>query len=216
MRRRESLGRRARLPGLRPGEASSRPDAAPARADTAVVLAAVAAALAVPAVPVTGQTLMTQTEALDLAFPAPVEVQRRTAYLSESQLERARALAGDAVEIDQGVVTYYVGTRYGEPAGAAYFDAHRVRTKNEVVMVVVDPDATIRRVDVLKFTEPPEYRAPPEWIDQIEGRALTEALSVRGEIRNMTGATLTARALTRAARRVLALHAVIEPWGGDA
>ena len=159
-----------------------------------------------------GQTLLTQDEALALAFP-DAEVQRHTAYLSAAQLDDARERAGDDVEIDQGIVTYYVGRRAGEPAGVAYFDAHRVRTKNEVVMVVITPDARVRRVDVLKFTEPPEYRAPEGWIEQLEGRRLDASLSVRGDIHNITGATLTARALTRAVRRVLALHAVIEPLG---
>lgn len=176
-------------------------------------VALVMAAIVVGPVATNAQTLLTQEEALELAFPAPTEVERRTAYLSDGELERARELAGDGVEIESGIVTYYVGTRDGHYTGAAYFDAHQVRTKNEVVMVVVDPDAGIRRVDVLKFTEPPEYRAPEGWIEQLEDRRLDRALSVRGGIRNLTGATLTARALTRAARRVLALHTVIEPLG---
>lgn len=168
------------------------------------------------AAPLPAQTLLTQEEALELAFPAPAEVERRTAFLSEDQLARARSLAGSDVEIDQGVVTHYVGRVDGVVTGTAYFDVHRVRTKNEVVMVVVDPDDTVRRVDVVKFTEPTEYLAPQPWIDQFDGRALEEALSVRGDIHNLTGATLTARAMTRAVRRVLAFHAVIDPMGGDA
>ncbi|NIP79276.1 MAG: FMN-binding protein [Gemmatimonadetes bacterium] len=163
--------------------------------------------------PATGQTLMTQEEALAVAFPAGAEVERRTAYLSDAQLAEARSLAGRGVEIDQTVVTYYAARRDGRPVGVAYFDAHRVRTKAEVVMVVVRPDGRIDRVDVLKFTEPPEYRAPDGWIEQIEGRRLEDGLSTRGDIVNLTGATLTARALTGAARRVLALHAVIHATG---
>lgn len=161
--------------------------------------------------PASGQTLMTQDEALALAFPGDTSVERRSAYLSEDQLDRARRLAGDDVDIDQSIVTYYVGS--DGATGAAYFDAHRVRTKNEVVMVVVDRDATIRRVDVLSFAEPPEYRAPEGWIDQLEGRRLDQALSLRGGIRSIAGATLTARSMTEAARRVLALHTVIAPFG---
>lgn len=161
------------------------------------------------------QTLMTQEEALELAFPAPTQVERRTAYLTEPQLREARARAGKDVRMDQGIITYYVGERDGRPVGAAYFDAHRVRTMSEVVMVVVSPDDRIVRVDVLKFTEPPEYRAPDGWIDQLEGRPLDDDLSLNGEVRNLTGATLTARALTRAARRVLALHSVIQPLDGS-
>jgi hypothetical protein len=110
-------------------------------------------------------------------------------------------------------VTYYVGARDGRPLGAAYFDVHRVRTLPEVLMIVVTPDERIERIEVLKFAEPPEYHATPAWIDQFKGRPLSDDLSLKAAIRNMTGASLTSQAVTRAARRVLALHHVIQPFG---
>ena len=161
-----------------------------------------------------GQALMTQDEALRLAFPEPSSVERRTAYLDEPALDSVRALAGDGVRVERTVVNYYVGVRDGEALGAAYFDVHRVRTLPEVLMVVVSPDGRVRRIEVVKFQEPPEYQAPEGWIDQIVGMELSPALSLKGEIVNITGATLTARAVTDAARRVLAFHAVIRPFGG--
>lgn len=190
-----------RLSGLRPGGAAF------------AVLGLAAALLgSLPAADsAAAQVLMTQEEALALAFPTATRVDRQTAYLSEAQLRRARGLAGSGVELDQGIITYYIGYHDRRPIGVAYFDAHRVRTMTEVVMVVVTPDARIQRMDVVKFMEPPEYRAPDGWIEQIEGRPLDDELSLKGAVRNLTGATLTARALTRAARRVLALHAVIAP-----
>ena len=209
--RREAPYCSVRLPGLRPGEDSR---VLPPRAGNCWARVGVLVGLAALTGPAAAQTLMTQEEALALAFPGDTVVERRSAYLSSAQLDRARELAGDAVDIEQTIVTYYVGRHAGAFAGAAYFDVHRVRTKNEVVMVVVDPDHTLRRMEVLKFTEPPEYRAPDAWIEQLEGRPLDDALSVRGGIRSIAGATLTARAMAEAARRVLALHAVIEPFGG--
>jgi len=154
---------------------------------------------------------LTQDEALALAFPT-AELERRTAFLDDDELARARTLAGEDVEVDQGVVTYYLALRDGRPVGAAYFDAHRVRTLAEVVMVVVDDRDRIERLEVLRFMEPPDYRAPDGWIDQLEGRRLDDGLSLKGGVATMTGATLTARALVRASRRVLALHAVIRPF----
>jgi hypothetical protein len=100
--------------------------------------------------------------------------------------------------------------------GVAYFDAHPVRTLPEVLMVVVDPDARVRRVEVVRFSEPPEYMAPDGWIEQFHGRALDPELSLKGDIANVTGATLTAMAVTASVRRVLATHAIIRPLGGDA
>lgn len=169
--------------------------------------------IAVPALPGTAaaQARLTQDEALRLAFPAPLEVERRTAYLSEVQLERAAELAGSAVT--QGVVNYYVAIERGRVTGVAYFDSHRVRTHREVLMFVVAPDATIRRVEVLQFAEPPDYEPAGRWLALFRGKRLSDDLSVRRAIPNMTGATLTTQAVTAAARRVLALHAVIQPGG---
>lgn len=159
------------------------------------------------------QVLLNQQEALRLAFPGATSIERRTAFLGDKDAVAARELAGRGVEIKDGVVTYYVGKRGQAPLGVAYFDVHRVRTLPEVVMVVVTPRATVERIEILRFSEPPEYRAPDGWLDQFEGKNLSPTLSTRGSIIGMTGATLTSEAITRAARRVLALHRVIAPLG---
>ncbi len=179
------------------------------------VLAVIASsAVLVPIAPLPGsaQVFMTQEEALELAFPPPAIVERSTAFLNEGQLESARRLAGSGVRVDQRIVTYYVARRGGRPVGVAYFDAHRVRTMREVAMVVVSPLGSIERVEVLSFLEPPEYMASGPWVEQLSGRSLDEELAVNRGIVNLTGATLTAGALTRASRRVLALHEVIRPF----
>ena len=158
------------------------------------------------------QVFLTQDEALALAFPSPATIERRSAFLDETQLSRVRELAGSGVEVDQRVVSYYVGSRGAAPLGVAYFDAHTVRTVREIVMVVVDPSGRVDRVEVLSFLEPREYMASDPWIEQLYGRALTDDLAVDRGIVNLTGATLTSAALTSAARRVLALHEVIRPF----
>ncbi|MEE9156287.1 MAG: FMN-binding protein, partial [Gemmatimonadota bacterium] len=115
----------------------------------------------------------------------------------------------------QSVVTYYIGWRADGTMGVAYFDSHKVRTMPEVLMIVVSPEARIERVETLKFSEPPEYLASDSWYQQFDGKKLNEDLSLKGSIINMTGATLTSVAVTRAARRVLALHRVIRPFAGE-
>jgi Na+-translocating ferredoxin:NAD+ oxidoreductase RnfG subunit len=157
------------------------------------------------------QVLLTQQEALRMAFPEPAAIERYTAFLAEDEVARADGLAGPDVEVDQRVITYYVGKNGKEPLGVAYFDAHRVRTLPEVLMIVVTLDARIERIEILKFQEPPDYLVPESWLGQFSGRELDGELSVKGSIVNMTGATLTSRAITNATRRILALHQVINP-----
>src|SRR5512134_1612827 len=159
---------------------------------------------------------LSQQEALAVAFPPPATVERRTAFLTAADLDIVRAAAGPDAPVEQSVVTYYVAERDGHPAGVAYFDSHRVRTLNEVLMIVVQPDERIRSIEVLRFAEPPEYHASEAWLRQFEGRALDPRLSLKSGIANMTGATLTSNAVTRAARRVLALHRHIRPFAAVA
>ena len=149
-------------------------------------------------------------EALRLAFPG-AEVARRTAYLTQEQVRRARALAG--VEVPSALVTYYQAKRAGRPAGTAYFDTHRVRTLPETLMIVVDPQGKVARMEVISFREPEEYLPRGVWYEQFRGRSLDRDLQLKRDIHPVTGATLTARATTDAVRRVLALHQVIGEGG---
>lgn len=151
-------------------------------------------------------------EALRVAFPPPATIERRTAFLTAEDLAAAHAQAGPDVTMTQGVVTYYLAREQGRPVGVAYFDSHRVRTLNEVIMVVVSPPDRIRNIEVLRFTEPPEYHATKPWLEQFQGKALNPELSLKGSIRNLSGATLTSNAIVRAARRLMALHGRIHPF----
>lgn len=171
-------------------------------------VAAAAAALVVvgTVLPAAGGVRLSREEALELAFPGCETLQER-AYLSDAQLDRVERAAGSRPT--SAVVVYYRGLCDGKPAGTAWFDVHRVRTLPEVLMVVVDPAGEVRRVEVLAFREPPEYQAPERWLRQFSGRALDGELRLKQAIHGITGATLTARAVTEAVRRSLALREVL-------
>lgn len=171
------------------------------------------------AAPAKLQGQLSLQEALRSAFPPPATVERHTAFLSPEDLAVISKDAGPDTPVNQRVVSYYLAKRNGEQVGVAYFDSHRVRTLNEVVMIVVEPHDgktgrgdRIRSIEVLRFAEPPEYHASDEWLDQFKGRVLSPELSLKESIANMTGATLTSNAIIRAARRVLATHERIKPF----
>ena len=121
--------------------------------------------------------------------------------------ERVGELAGD--DFSKGVIFPYVATRDGKLVGTAYFDVHKVRTLRETVMIVVDPQDRIQRIEILAFGEPQEYLPRANWYAQFVGHKLDKKLSLKRGIKGVTGATLTARATTSSARRVLALHRVL-------
>lgn len=155
------------------------------------------------------KVFLTADEALRLAFPG-AGIERRSAFLTPAQQEEARRLCG-ADRPPGALVAYYVASRPpgGAEIGRAYFDTHVVRTQSETVMIVVDPGGAIARVEVLSFAEPDEYLPRSRWYSEFKGRKLDGELMVKRGIPAVAGATLTARATTEAARRILALDRVI-------
>jgi len=160
----------------------------------------------------TAKVLLSQKEALALAFPDGIKVERRTAFLTDSQASEVEMEAGSP--LGSKVWTYYVGTSSKGAVGTAYFESHKVRTMNETFMVVVDPEASVRFIEILSFAEPDEYLAPKPWLKQFAGKPLTEELMLRRGLRNITGASITSEAVTRGVRRVLAVHRILNGAAG--
>ena len=151
-----------------------------------------------------GKVYLTQEAALKSAFPPPIQVERKTLFLSEAQASEVEHAAGS--KIAGRVFSYYVGSDTAGIRGYAYFDTHLVRTLPETIMVLISGDGTIRRVEILSFSEPEDYFPREAWLGQFAGKGLSADLAIRRGIRNLSGASLTAEAVTSACRRILALH----------
>ena len=154
-----------------------------------------------------GTVLITVEEAVELAFEEAATT-RETLFLTDEQIARVAEAGGG--ELHGAMVTRYVAMENGDPIGYAYLDTHRVRTLPETLLVVLEPNGRVRRVEVVTFREPLEYIPRDSWYGQFEGERLSDELALKRGIRPVTGATLTARATTEAVRRVLAIHSVVE------
>lgn len=168
--------------------------------------------VALAVTPAIASVLLSMDEALRMAFP-DCEVERESVFLTEAEVAAASELAGQPRS--RALVVRYVARRGGERFGTAYFDTHRVRTLDETIMVVVQPNGSIGRIEVISFAEPPDYLPREGWYRQFDGRGLDDDLEMNRGIRAVTGATLTANATTAAARRVLAVHETIESRSDD-
>jgi len=164
--------------------------------------------------PARATVFLAKDEALALAFPGNDRIEDRTFILTDAQKadveHRARA------PLDSQLVTIYVGWKGGEVQGYAVIDTHVVRTLPETILVVLDPKGTLRRVHILAINEPPEYMPTERWLDTLGGRALDDDLKVGAGIQGITGATLSAQAMTAGLRRSLALFAVLVQDAGAA
>ncbi len=146
-------------------------------------------------------------EALRLAFPR-ARVVRRTVFLRPGQQDSLQARA--RVKLSGRIISYYPAFAGDSLVGAAFFDTRTVRTMPGTFMVVVDPDSTVSRVEVLSLHEPEDYRPPVRWLSLFTGRRLDDSLWPKRGIYNLGGATLSARAVTESVRLALALYGLVD------
>ncbi len=156
--------------------------------------------------PAAAAVYMSQPQALAEAFPG-ARIERRAVALSAVQAQAVEARA--RARLSSRLVAAYLAWRGDTLVGTAFFDARIVRTMPGVFMIVVAPDSTVGRVDVLAFHEPPDYRPPARWLGLTARRRLDERLWPGRDLRNLSGATLSARAVTESVRTALALYEVV-------
>jgi Na+-translocating ferredoxin:NAD+ oxidoreductase RnfG subunit len=150
--------------------------------------------------------VISRDQALGLAFPG-AQIQTNMLFLTQDEMKNAARISG--TEVSSALVAQYQALSSGKLIGRAYLDTHIVRTKRESLLVILNPDASVRRIEVVAFDEPPEYLPSAKWYDQFTGKKLDSSVSLKGAIHPVTGASLTARAVVDAVRRVLAIDQVI-------
>ncbi|OGU63159.1 MAG: hypothetical protein A3C56_06520 [Ignavibacteria bacterium RIFCSPHIGHO2_02_FULL_56_12] len=169
-------------------------------------LAAAATVLFAVADTCTAQVKMTKEEALETYFPA-AQIERATAFLTDDQVHEIQQRSRSRVE--SHVLTYYMARKDGRFVGTAFFETQTVRTMPATYMVIVDPDTTIRAVEVMAFFEPEDYLPQSKWLGQFAAKGPADDLWLKRGIQNISGASLTAQALTEGVRRLLASYQIV-------
>ena len=150
--------------------------------------------------------VLNREEALAAAFPG-AEILRKMLFLTETQQKEAAELSG--VEIPTPMIACYIASKDGQVLGRAYVDTHVVRTERASLLIILNVDGTLRRIEITAFLEHPEHQVPPSWYRQYDGTSLNDDLQIDHAIHPIAGATLTARATNDAARRILAIDRVL-------
>jgi hypothetical protein len=152
--------------------------------------------------------------AVRAVFPGADAIEARDVVLTDELVARVEKLA--RARVQERLVTFYTARQHGAVAGYAVIHSHVVRTKRETIAIAFEPDGRIRKISVLAFLEPEEYRPSERWLAQFAGKGPEDKLRVGDDIVNVTGATLTSRGVAEQSRWLLqALRgAVIARSGG--
>ncbi|HSE83623.1 MAG TPA: FMN-binding protein [Thermodesulfobacteriota bacterium] len=156
--------------------------------------------------PSLSKVYMTRDKALSVTFPEADRIEKKTVFLTEEQSRKIESLA--KTELESKLYTFYAGKKGEETLGYAVIDTHVLRTKTETLMIVINPDGTLRQVEILAFFEPQDYMPTGNWLNLFQGEPLNGSLWLGRDIPNITGATITSNSLVKSVRRIMAVFEV--------
>lgn len=140
-------------------------------------------------------------EAMKYIYPS-ANIEVKNLVISKDMMEKLEK--NFSIKLNSRMVTFYIAKKDGKVVGYGYVDIHTVRTKPEAVLYTIIPDGKIEVVEVLAFHEPLEYLPDERWFKQFSKKDESN-LKFKKDIQNVTGATLTSRAITENAKKVLLL-----------
>ena len=158
------------------------------------------------ATPAAAAVYTTAEATMASAYPG-ARLEKRTLALSAAECRSLSQLA--QVRCDSRLITVHLAWRGDSLLAAGFVDQRTVRTMPGVFLVVVARDTTVARIEVLAFHEPPEYRPPSRWLGLFVRKHLDADLWPARSIRALSGASLSARAITESARLALAAYAQV-------
>lgn len=128
--------------------------------------------------------------------------------LNDDQIKKIKEISG--IEQDEKMISFYLVQENGKTNYYAYIDVHRVRTKDEAVLFIIGKNAEIEKIKILSFREPNEYKPNEKWLQQFEGKSLSNSsFRYKYDIDGISGATFSGLAMSENARKVLAIWKVI-------
>ncbi len=171
-------------------------------------------AFVTPTSPAGGTVYLTKKQALEIAFPQVETIE--TEKLSLTPKQRKRMADRTRASVRFATIRAHIGLRGGRPVGYAFI--HNVKGKSRPItfMVVINPAGKIDRVEVLAFRESHGYEIRyPAFRKQFVGKGVEDPIRHRRDILNISGATISCRAIADGVRMLLALWHEIYGVGAE-
>jgi Na+-translocating ferredoxin:NAD+ oxidoreductase RnfG subunit len=165
-----------------------------------------------PLVPVAALIAPAQVEATEYLSIA----QAQAALFPGARLEKVSvnvpADVREAMRARSGVYEPFNEQRIWKAAGGGFFVVDAVVGKHERITyaAAIDAGGAVRGIEILTYNESYGYEVRDAgWRAQFRGKTAASALQVGGDIRNVTGATLSCKHITQGVKRLLVLHQLV-------
>lgn len=121
-----------------------------------------------------GKVYKTREVALKEVFSDADAVEKINVFLGKKEQKKIEAIARSKLETR--MFTFYAGRKGKTIVGYAVFGSYAVKDKPAVFMVVMNPDGSIKQVEIMAFYEPEDYLPSKKWFKQFAGKILNDEL----------------------------------------
>ncbi|EKD42277.1 MAG: hypothetical protein ACD_73C00228G0001, partial [uncultured bacterium] len=147
---------------------------------------------------------MSPTEALKTIFHTSQEIVTEKLQLNESQKAALKKTLGYEIKKDNW--TFYIAKTNNKADGFALIDNEIGKTDPITFLTAIDLSGTVKSVEVLVYRETHGSEVHQKtFLKQYESKQLKDPIRVGQDIKNITGATLSSRAISTGVKRDLAI-----------
>jgi len=142
-------------------------------------------------------------ELLKANYSEEISIEKKSLILTKEQSKSIQKAA--RAKVDSKIVRYYEVKKEDKIMGHSILLKQKIRTKNAAILYMVDENKTMIGVEIISFKEPSEYKPNDDWRKIFVGKTSEDILIAGKDIPTISGATLSARAISDAARVALAI-----------
>lgn len=136
-------------------------------------------------------------------------VDQQNIILSEAQVQQLSKASQQTIETK--LYRLYIAKNEAKTLGYGVLLNKKVRTKTAISLYLIGIDGKIKSIEIVAFNEPIEYLPAKTWLDGFDNKSGSNTLRLNQDIPTVSGATLSARAITDGSRIALSLIDIVKP-----
>lgn len=136
-------------------------------------------------------------------------VDQQNIILSEVQVQQLSKASQQTIETK--LYRLYIAKNEAKTLGYGVLLNKKVRTKTAISLYLIGIDGKIKSIEIVAFNEPIEYLPAKTWLDGFDNKSGSNTLRLNQDIPTVSGATLSARAITDGSRIALSLIDIVKP-----
>lgn len=137
------------------------------------------------------------------SFSKDVMVTKKQFKLTSKEIKLLQKKA--KAKLDSNVVRMYTVKKGKKTEGYAVLVLKTIRTKKAAVLYIMDTKKKIKSIEIVAFNEPSEYKPKQNWQNSFKGKSKEDNLYAGKGIPTISGATMSARSISDAARIAIAI-----------